>query len=183
MAETVTARVNMSILADVKLALNGVASSAIQQNIDVGYSGTMASGTTANKADLAWVETDRVLASAATENLDLFDLAGYDIGAGDGKTAFGQAWAALEVVAFVIHNTSASAGTLIVGGEGTGATWNSLFNASDTAKLSLVPEARIMFFCPAATALAVADTTNHLLKFEASGGASTYSVHLLARTA
>lgn len=144
---------------------------------------TLTSGITANKADRGWEAVSRALADAATEDIDLYDLASVDIGGGAGKDASGQAFVAAEIVGLLIHNSPDSVGSLKVGGKGTAAAWNSIFDGDDDAKLVLPPGAFVALGCPADPAWAVADTTNHLLKMEASGGAVTYTIALLARSA
>lgn len=144
---------------------------------------SLSSGTGADAMDRAWGDTDRTLSSSATENIDVYDLASIDIGAGAGLSALGQAITFTEIVGLLIQNKSTSSGTLIVGGEGSSATWNSVFNASDTAKLSLPPSGLIFLACFSDPAFAVADSSNHLLKFEASGGAVTYSIFIFGRSA
>lgn len=181
---TLTAIVNNAI--DSGATTAKTAQCAQGKELSVGSNGltALANGTSANQADMVWGDEARALASAATENLDVYDLAAFDIGAGAGKDAVGQAWAAVEIVGFLIHNRPTSTGDLIIGGEGSGAAWNSPFNASDTAKLGpLGPGGFALYFDPTNPALAVADSTNHLLKFEASGGDLTYDVFLIGRSA
>ena len=144
---------------------------------------SLTTGTAVDKADRAWCDESRALSSGSSENLDMFDLASFDIGAGAGRTALGQTLSLVEIVAVAITNLSTSAGSLVVGGEGSAATWNSLFNGSDTATLIFPPGGGALFVCPNDPAWAVADTSNHLLKFAASGGAVTYSVAFLGRSA
>jgi hypothetical protein len=144
----------------------------------------LASGTGANQADRIWLDKDRTLISGGTENIDLYDLGSIDIGAGAGRDELGQAVTIAEIVALYIENLTSSTGSLIIGGEGSGATWNSPFNASDSAKLGPLPPGGILLlFAPTDPAWAVADSTNHLLKIEASGGAVTYHIGFLGRSA
>lgn len=183
MAETLDAiRVQANLTATVSNSLDGGnATASAGQGFSV--SNTFANGTAANQADKIWSDNGRTITSGSSENLDLYDLAAFDIGAGAGKDALGQAWTAAEVVGLLIENDSTSAGNLVVGGEGSGAAWNSLFNGSDTAKIEIFPGGFFMVTCPPATAYAVADSTNHLLKLAASGGNVTYCVTVLARSA
>lgn len=172
------------------------AQATLQQSIDGGafqFSGnqgaakspptTLSSGTGANAADRIWSDLDRALSSGATEDIDVYDLAAFDIGQGAGKDASGASWALAEVVCLLVYNASTSAGTLLVGGKGTTAAWNSIFNGDDDAKLPIVPGGWFQIFAPTDPAYAVADTSNHLLKMEASGGAVTYGVVIIGRSA
>lgn len=147
-------------------------------------SDTIGSGTGADQANRMWQDTNRLLSSAASENIDLYDLGAIDIGGGAGKDALGQAQLLAEVVGILIVNESASAGSLLIGGEGSAAAWNSILNASDTAVIGPIKPGGMFFISsPGDPAFAVADAANHLLKLEASGGDVTYSIYVLGRDA
>jgi hypothetical protein len=122
------------------------------------------------------------MASSGTEDLDLYDLGSIDIGAGAGKDALGQTFTLAEVVALCVYLHPTSAGNLLVGGKATSAAWTSPFSAN-TDKLTLKPGGIFFLFAPTDPAYAVVDSTNHLLKLEASGGACTYDVAVLGRSA
>ena len=143
---------------------------------------TLTSGTGANAADRIWSDMDRALSSGATEDLDLYDLAAFDIGAGAGKDASGTAWALVEVVSLLVYSASSSAGDLLVGGKAATTAWNSIFNSDDNAKLLIKPGGWFQIFAPTDPAYAVTDVSNHLLKMEASGGAVTYGVVVIGRS-
>jgi hypothetical protein len=138
-------------------------------------------GTGANQANRLWHVESRSLGDTATENLDLYDLGTFDCGAGAGLDPLGLSWSAEEVVALQVSNSSTSTGSLLVGGEGSAAAWSAPFNNDDDAKILLPPGASVQLLLAAATAYDITDATNHLLKFEATGGALTYTVRLLAR--
>jgi hypothetical protein len=164
--------------------IDGDLPASCEQGGDVRPTTSLTNGTGANQANRAWQDRARTLLSGATENLDLFDLGAIDIGAGAGKSALGQAINLAKVVGLLIHVDPASAGTLKIGGEGSGAAWNSVVDGNDTAKLSgFGADSFLFLFCPTLAAWDVADATNHLLKFEAVGGNVTYSVYLVGRTA
>lgn len=143
------------------------------------------SGTTANKADRIWHDKGRTLAQNASESLDLYDLGSVDIGAGAGLDALGQSWAIAEVVGVLIHNKSDSSGNLLIGGEGSAAAWNSLFNASDSAVIGpIYPDGWFAVYNPADPAFLVADSSNHLLKIaEANVGSVEYDITIIGRSA
>ena len=147
-------------------------------------SDAITSGTSANTANRFWQDENRALASGASENIDVYDLAAIDIGGGAGRDALGQLQTLAEIVAIMIKVEDASAGSLIIGGEGSTAAWNSLFNASDTSVLGPIkPGGFVLIHSPGDPAFAVADTSNHLLKLAASGGDVTYSIYLMGRDA
>jgi hypothetical protein len=153
----------------------------VTQNISTNT--TLTSGTTSGKADRIWISKGRTLASGASETIDVYDLGSIDIGAGAGKDALGQSWALAEAVGLIVLSASTSVGTLAIGGEGSTATWASIFGASDTAYTTIGPGGALVLYRPDDPAYAVADATNHLLKMAASGGAVTYSIAIIGRSA
>ena len=146
-------------------------------------SATFTSGTGASAVNRALSDRGRAILSAASLTVDLYDLGTLDVGAGAGVDGLGQTFALSGIKALFIYNDSASAGNLVVGNDGTTAAWNSFFSASDTASFTLVPGASVLICDPSAAGMAVADTSNHLLKFAASGGDVTFHWHMLGRTA
>lgn len=178
-----TIRVSAAITAQLANTLDGGSISATA-NQGFGVSPTLESGTTANKADVIWSDTGRSITSGANDDLDLYDLGAVDIGAGAGRDAVGQSIAIAEVVAVLIVNKSTSTGNLLVGGEGTTAAWNSPFNGVDTTVFGpLKPGGFVAFSSPTDPAYAVADTSNHILRLTASGGAVEYNITILGRSA
>jgi len=145
---------------------------------------TLTDGTVDDQANRIWTSQGRSLADTASSTIDVYDFAGEDIGAGDGKDPFGQTMLLAEVVMLLVKNTSPSTGgDLVVGGDGTTAAWNSIFNGSDTAEAVVQPGGALMIQARYDGAYAVADITNHLLKLSASGGAVTYDVVIAGRNA
>lgn len=143
-----------------------------------------ASGTGAGQADRFWQSTGRTLASGGAEDIDVYDLGSLDIsGAGAGRDALGQAWTVAEIAGMLVFNRAASAGKLLIGGKGTSAAWSDWLNANDDAELTLPPSGIFLIAATNDPAWAVADTTNHLLTMTASGGAVTYDLYLLGRSA
>jgi hypothetical protein len=141
------------------------------------------SGNGAYQANRLWYRSGKTLAMSASETLDVFDFAGVDIGAGAGRDAVGQTLALTSIVALMVHVDPASVGELILGNDGTAAAWNSPFNGSDTAELGpIAKDGLAVLWRPDATGFAVADATNHLLKFtEAGVGAVEYHTVILGR--
>lgn len=140
--------------------IRAVLSATLNNSIDGGAQGatcaqgktftpatTLSNGTGANQADTVWGDSGRALSSAATENIDVFDLGSINIDGGAGKDSLGQAVANVEIVGILIHHESGT-GTLLVGGEGSAATWNSLFNSDDDAKAVVKPGGFMMFSPP-----------------------------------
>lgn len=139
-------------------------------------------GTTTTKSDRAWGSLARALSGASSENLDMFDLGSIDIGAGAGLDALGQSVSFVEITGIMIENESSSTGDLSVGGISATTAWNSMFGGSDDDAFLLLQPGDVFMFAStiADPALAVADTTNHLLKM-ASSASLTYNIMILGR--
>lgn len=140
----------------------------------------LANGTTALKANRFWFD-ERTLAGSASEDIDVFDLAALDIGAGAGLDSFGQTFAMTGIAAILVENLSTSAGNLLVGNKNATTAWNSMFNGSDVAEILLVPGAAFLFVDPSAGGLAVADVTNHLLTMTDTGSGCTYKITIIGK--
>ncbi len=146
--------------------------------INIVEKSSLSNGTAANKAQRTWESLGRTISTGSSENIDVFDLGSIDIGAGAGLDSLGQALAFTGIKALYVKNSDTSTGTLTVGAEGSAAAWNSLF-ASDTGGIDLVPGASILVQDPSALGLAVADSSNHLLKMADSSGGLTYDIVII----
>ena len=187
MARSLTSfNVSDTFKATVNNAINSGDPATRAQGSTINFS-NLATGTGANQADRFWEAIGRTLNSAASEDLDLYDLAAFDIGAGAGKDALGLAMSNAELVGIRIYNYETSIGNLIVGGKNTGAAFQSIFavggTLDDTAQLVLKPGALFSLRMRGDPAYAIADSTNHLLTFLASGGNCTFDVAFMARSA
>jgi len=141
---------------------------------------SITNGTGIDQAQREWQSQDRTLASAGTLTLDVFDFGSEDIGGGAGNDALGQSLALTGVKLLLVRNiVKASGGILLVGGEGSAAAWNSPFNAVDTSLVPVVQGGILVMVAPTAAGYAVADASNHLLKFEASGGACDFDIVII----
>ena len=143
-----------------------------------------ASGTGSGQADRFWQSTGRTLATSGTEDIDVYDLGSLDIsGAGAGRDALGQLWTVAEIAGIMVYNRPTSAGDLLIGGKGTSAAFKSFLASSNTAQVTLKPSGIFLISSTNDPAYAVVDSTNHLLTMTASGGAVTYDIYLLGRSA
>lgn len=189
MAESVSGiTLSLQMKATIKNAINTDQFPSFLNSLSFTPATALSNGTGANQFDRCWYAEDRVLNSGTSENLDLYDLASFDIGAGAGKDALGLAMTNAELVGMAIVNSVDSAGDLYVGGEGSGASFQSVFHvsgtASDTAGFGPIkPGGFMSFFSPGNPAYVIADSTNHLLKFAAPSGNVTYSCIFFARSA
>jgi hypothetical protein len=178
MAASATGSVKVTLSGELKNTLTD--GQTVSATIGTSPSLSLATGTGANQFNRGWQSKGRVLASTS-ENIDMYDLGSLDIGAGAGEDALGLSLAATAVVAICVENRAVSAVNLLVGGLSATTAWNNPFNGDDDAKLSIPPNGGVMLWAVGATAFAVADTTNHLLKIEAAGGSATYDICVFFR--
>jgi len=167
-------------------------SSTITNVIDDGSSASVAAmkgrlldlvlttGIADNKATRAWRLKDGSIGSGSTKDIDLYDLVGEDIGAGDGRDALGQLMVQKQIVAFVLEKTGgAGLLELMPTNPANYCTWVPVLtvaagNALKTGGLALLVQ-------PAASALRVTDASSHKMRLGASGGAVTYDLWLVSR--
>lgn len=126
------------------------------------------------------------LASGSSMSLDVFDFAGFDAGAGDGKDLLGQQMALDEIVAIIVYVRAGSDGGLVIGNDGTGASLNSIFDGTDTGKIGPIRATALMpgiflLFSPSVDGWEVNDATNHILKFQSVAGALNFDLVILGR--
>lgn len=136
------------------------------------------SGTTANKADLAYV-AERTVSSASNDDIDL---------AGTLTDALGNTITAAEIVAIMIANVqkdgTANTTSLTIGGAASNA-WFGFVGASGDTVGPVSPGGAFLIMNPDASGLgAVTAGTGDILRVaNASGASNTYQIGLLARTA
>lgn len=150
---------------------------------NLSYNPSLTSGVSANQANRAWQSKSRSLGSGATETLDLFDMAGVDIGAGAGLDGLGQAVSPFEeimAIAIVNENAIGAAGILeIEPGAGTG--WTPIGTHTAATGGGLRGQGMMVKSQPAEAGFEITDASSHLIKFTANGAALTYSLYILAR--
>jgi len=174
MARTLSGSVKIAI--DMLLT-NGT--SGASDTTTINRTATFANGTGANQAQREWTSIGRTLSAGANEDLDMFDLGTVDIGGGAGNDALGLAHAITGVKMLYVHNRSTSGGVLTVGNKNATTAFNTIFNASDVAAITLAPGATFLFINESAAGVAVADSSNHLLKFLDAGSGCTFDVSFI----
>ena len=135
-------------------------------------------GTAANKAQRWWLSEGRTLTAAQAEDIDMFDLASVDIGAGAGLDSLGQSTTFSGIKGILISVSSSSAGGIVVGNKNSAAAWASPFTG-DTDAVNIGVGGMFLLTNPTAAGVAVADTANHLLTITDDGSGSTYSIGFL----
>lgn len=126
--------------------------------VDRQWSVTLESGTTDNKADLAW-ESERTLAASATEDLDLAGVLTAALGGG--------ALTFARIKGLQIEADAANTNDVVIGAAGSNP-WAALLNAAGT--LTLKPGASVTFGTAKNPGWPVTAGTGDLLKVANSGG-------------
>jgi hypothetical protein len=153
--------------------------------IDVGevvQSGTLENGVSANEANRAWENLQLSISSGGTVDIDLYDFAGQDIGAGDGADALGQPLAVEEIVCLVIKQESGDGRLEIMPtSPANSVTWIPTAYATVANGGALRAGAFVMLFNGTEAAYDVQDGVSHLLRLGANGGDVVAKVQVLGR--
>lgn len=180
MAErSATGEIRLQVSAEIKNTLDDgtVASLTIGKTV---LSGQMQSGVEVNQINRAWEDLGRVIQSGNTEDLDFYDFAGIDIGAGAGNDGLGQPLTVEEIVVLIIHQTAGPGRLQIMPNvPGNGITWLPTLTVANGGALKTGG-----VFCLAMKdedAFDIEDGVSHIARFGALGGAVTYDIHILAR--
>lgn len=146
------------------------------------YKPSLTSGIGANQGNRGWESKNRTLSSAATETLDLYDMAGVDIGAGAGLDGLGQAILFEEIAFIVIVNENAidAAGQLEIEPDASNG-WAPIGTHTAATGGALRGQGILAKGQPAEQGFEITDASSHRIKFTANGGDVTYSLYLIAR--
>ena len=147
-----------------------------QDSDDISFAKYLSNGTGLDQADSFWSDR-RTLSANTTEDIDLYDFAGI-------VDAYGDPLTLTKICGIILRNRETTAGlNLLVGGKGTGAAWNSLFNGDDDALIVVGPGGLFCAFNPSLAAYDVADSTNHLLKINNTSltNSVTYDIMVIGR--
>jgi hypothetical protein len=163
-----------SFTGSVKVGVTGTLTNSIDigsvaQSINYSQNYSLANGTSANQANMVWLDT-RTLTASSTEDLDL---------AGGLSDAFGNTVTFTRIKAIIISASSANTNNVVVGGDGTAAFVNWVSDATD--KLVVRPGGTLCLVSPDSTAYAVTATTADILQVANSAGSTsvTYDIVLI----
>jgi len=162
---------------------DGSGPSVQQPSFNYSMSGTvLTSGINSNQCNRGWQSRNRSLGNGASETLDLYDMAGVDIGAGAGLDGVGQAIVFEEIVGIVIVNENDvdEDGALEISPAAANG-WNAIGTHSVANDGALYGQGVLIKFQPDGRGLDIVDGATHKLTFTANGGDVTYSIYLLAR--
>lgn len=139
-------------------------------------------GIDSNQANRAWQSTGRTLAAGTSVTLDLYDLAGEDIGAGAGMDGLGQPITFEEIVAIVIVNENAvdTDGALEIAPAAVGG-WTPIGTHTVASGGALYGQGLLIKQQLDGRGFDVQDGVSHRITLTANGGDVKYSIYLLAR--
>lgn len=143
-------------------------------------SGTLANGVGEDQVNRGWEDRDREITSGNTEDIDLYDFAGEDVGAGSGKDALGQACAFEEIVTFMVKQTGGTGRLEIMpANPANHATWVPSLTVANGGALK--SGGMLLMHQPDTDAFDIADGSSHVIRLGANGGDVTYDIMILAR--
>lgn len=178
MARSAKVTVSLTVSAVIR---NTLVNSAVAQ-ASIGGSiiqDSLTDGVSASEVNRVWFDEARTLASGDSEVIDVFDFAGEDIGAGDGKDGLGLALAVEEIVGIAIVQAAGAGSLEIEPDASNGLDAIGIHTVATGGALKL---GGLYFkYSPDTDAFDIIDASNHRIKFTANGGAVTYGVYILAR--
>jgi hypothetical protein len=141
---------------------------------------TLTYGIADGKATRAWQVKSRSISSGNTEDIDLYDYATVDLGAGLRRDGIGQLAAYKQVVGFIIKCAS-GAGSLEVmpANPSNHVAWMPSLTVANGGALR--SGATMALIQPKSTAFTITDASSHMLRLGANGGAVSYNLYVLAR--
>lgn len=144
------------------------------------FSATLKDSEGAFLFDRVFALSDYSLTTAAGNfDLDLYDLASLDIGAGAGRDNLGQAHANARIVAMAVRNqVVASGGTLRIDNNGATGPWKGIFGA--TRVLDLAQGAYFTTYL-GESGKTVTDSSDHIMRLSAQTSNCTIDVVFLSK--
>lgn len=139
-----------------------------------------ASGRGTNQFDRSWERPNRTLLSGVSEEIDVFDFSGIDVGFGPGNDRVGQPLVADEVVTVVVKQVSGVGRLEITPGNNNG--WTPIGSHTVTNDGALRAGGVLVKHLPHSDAFAIANGSSDRIRFAANGGDVVYSVYLGLRS-
>jgi len=176
---TASTKVNLTFTSTIINTLENAdaAQATVQGTI---LSGTLANGVSANQGNRAMRTTSNTISSGVSEDIDLYDFASVDFGAGSGKDALGQALTLEEIVTLVIKQSSGAGRLEIMPTNPTNyVTWVPSLTAANGGALK--SGGVLMMHQPATDAFDIQDGASHVLRLAANGGDVSYDLYILGR--
>lgn len=166
MATTFTGSVKLSVAG---LLSKDIDIGTLSHNANYSQTFTIANGTSANQANMLFVDT-RTISASSSENLDL---------AGSLTNAFGDTITFTRIKGMIIYANSANTNNVVVGGAGSNTFINWVADATD--EIVVRPGGMVALMAPDATSYAVTASTGDILKVanSSSGSSVTYDIILI----
>lgn len=140
----------------------------------------MSNGVSDKEWSRTWSSKGRTLTAGNSEDFDLFDFAGTDIGAGAGNDSLGQAMDNEEVVVFALVVTAGTGSIeLMPSNPANHATW--VPNMTVARNGGLKKDGGIVLWNTSDDGFDVADGVSHTIRIRADGGSMTYDLYVFAR--
>ena len=139
------------------------------------------SGVEAEEANRAWQREGVRITSGGTEDIDLYDFAGIDIGGGAGNDGLGQAMALEEIMGLLLVSDSTSVGQLEIMPANPANYWTCMPKHTVALGNALKAGGALLIFQPNTDAFDVVDASSHVIRLGANGGNVDYSMYILAR--
>ena len=177
---TAESEVKLAFASSIKnLVDSGVyATASIGQTV---VSGKILSGVSASQANRAWELRAHTIINGTTIDIDLYDYAGWDIGAGAGNDALGQTLTIEEIVCLVVKQVSGDGQLEIQPSVPTsgGLTWAPQMTVANGGALRA--GACICLFCSHTHGFDIDDGVSHVLRLGAKNGHVVADVYVLGR--
>ena len=163
MATAITARVNLSVAAEI---IDSLDVGSVSYPVNYGANYVLTDGTGADQAKKIWTDT-RTLTASSSENLDL---------AGVLTDAFGATLTFTKIKAIIIKADAANVNDVVIGNHATAACLMFFGAAAHTAAIK--PGGMLAVVAPDANGYAVTATTADMLKVLNSGAGTsvTYTI-------
>lgn len=150
---------------------------------NLSYNPQITNGLGANQANRGWQVISRTLENGSSEDIDIYDLAGIDIGAGAGNDGVGQAVVYEEIVGIaILNNNPVTSSAELEFQPSTQNGWTPIGIHTKALGGSLKGQGLAFKSQLADTAFEVDDGSSHRIKFTANGGSVDYSIYLLPRS-
>lgn len=148
--------------------------------------GTLATGIEESQGNRAWHLRGREITSGNTLDIDLYDMAGEDVGGGAGNDAIGQAMAVEEILLIAIMQTGGTGRLEIMPSSPAGAlAWMPDLTVANGGALrydSVNSRCGMLFMMnPGADSFDISDGSSHVLRLKANGGAVTVDILLVGK--
>lgn len=176
---TTTVRMTLDSTLTHTLTDGPVAGVGISQSL---ISTSFTSGVDAQQANRAWEDRGVTISSGATLDIDLYDFAARDIGAGLGRDGLGQLLTLEEIVCLIIKQTTGPGRLEIMPtSPANSVDWIPTAYATVANGGALKTNGVHMWYQDDDLAYDVEDGSNHLLRLGANGGNVAFDIYVLGR--